>query len=256
MRKKNSSREHKVFKSILPISAHRAAQEFFQSKEDYESVLLGLQGEMVALQQQIYAHPVGRVLIVLEGPDAAGKGGIIKRLTRFLDPRGVSVVPIGPPNELEKNQHYMQRFFARLPERGRITIFDRSWYGRVLIERVEAFCEKAVWSRAYQEINAVESMLIDDGVLVLKYFIDLTYNEQLKRFNERKMSPFKAWKLTKDDVRNRSQWGPYYRAFCQMLSNTSPTKSPWKVLPGDSKWFCRISVLQDMTVRIRKFLDK
>jgi len=163
--------------------------------------------------------------VIFEGNDAAGKGGVIRRMTQYLDPRGVVVHPIGKPNVVEAEEHYFQRFFQRLPKPGTIAVFDRSWYGRVLVERVEKIISPKTGQRAYGEILAVEKMLRDDGVLVLKYLLDVSRDEQEKRFEERKKNPLKSWKLTKEDLRNRKKWNLYHAAYRTMLRKTSPHTS-------------------------------
>lgn len=240
------------FRSLLSQSEHKKAQTFFQSKDDYEDQLKGLQRRLLQLQRKIH---VGRLklLVLFEGPDAAGKGGVIKRMTEYLDPRGVNVHSIGKPNVVEIHQQYMQRFFARLPEPGMITVFDRSWYGRVLVERVEELCSSRDWKRAYQEINAVERMLVNDRTLVLKYLLDLSYDEQKKRFEERRKNPFKSWKLTDEDLRNRRKWPAYESAYREVLKQTSTDVAPWTVVPADSKWFSRVAVLGDILDRAERF---
>jgi len=240
------------FRSLLPLSDHKKAQTFFDSKADYENQLKQLQRGLLQLQRRL--HVDRRKLVVLfEGPDAAGKGGVIKRMTEYLDPRGVAVQSIGKPNVVEIEQQYMQRFFAKLPEPGVVTIFDRSWYGRVLVERVEKLCAPADWKRAYAEINAIEEMLVRDKVLVLKYILDLSYNEQKVRFEERRKNPFKAWKLTDEDFRNRKKWPLYESAYRDVLKHTSTDLAHWTVVPADSKWFSRVAVLGDVLERAEKF---
>ncbi len=240
------------FRNLLALAEHRKAQTYFQSKEDYERQLKELQKKFLQLQRKLHVKRE-KLVILFEGPDAAGKGGVIKRMTEYLDPRGVSVQSIGKPNIIEIEQQYMQRFFAKLPDPGVITIFDRSWYGRVLVERVEKLCAVPAWKRAYSEINAVEEMLIRDGVLVLKYVLDLSYGEQKNRFDERRENPFKAWKLTDEDFRNRRKWPQYEAAYRDMLKHTSTDLSPWTVVPADSKWFSRVAVLGDVLDRTGRF---
>lgn len=234
-----------MHRSLLPKNQHDRAKVFFSSRDVYETKLHALQQELIALQRKIKLTGK-KVVIIFEGPDAAGKGGAIKRLTECLDPRGIQVHSITKPNAEEAKEHYLERFWRKLPKPGMMTIFDRSWYGRVLVERVEKMCSPTDWKRTYDEINQFEKMLTDDGVIVLKYFLDLTYNEQEKRFAERKNNPFKAWKLTNDDWRNREKWDHYYSAFKDMIRKTSTTHSQWKVIPADSKWFTRIKVISDI----------
>ncbi len=243
------------YKSVLTPKIQAASQSFFSSKEAYEAELLERQIELLSVQQRIHSQK-RKVVIVFEGPDAAGKGGIIKRLTEKLDPRGVRVHATSKPDFVESKQHYFQRFFERLPEPGTIAIFDRSWYGRVLVERVEELITEETWERAFTEINAVEKMWVDDGVIVLKYFLDLTWQEQKVRFLERKRDPLKSWKLGPEDHRNRSQWVAYHRAFKAMLKETDTQCARWRVIPADSKWFARVQVLGDIRKRCTKNLEQ
>lgn len=196
-----------------------------------------------------------KMIVVFEGHDAAGKGGVIRRMTEYLDPRGIVVHAIGKPNVVEIDEHYFQRFFQRLPKPGAIAVFDRSWYGRVLVERVEKIIPPKTGNRAYGEIIAVEKMLRDDGVLILKYLLDISHEEQLKRFEERKSNPLKAWKLTEEDLRNRKKWNIYHAAYKAMLRKTSDKKSPWVVVPADSKWFARVFILNHLTVTAKKHFN-
>jgi len=183
------------------------------------------------------------VIIVFEGWDAAGKGGAIKRITEKLDPRGYVVYPISAPHGEDKTRHYLYRFWRRLPERGQIAIFDRSWYGRVLVERVEGFASEAEWKRGYKEINSFERQLRDFGAILVKFWIHISREEQLRRFEERKASGYKAWKLTDEDWRNRDKWSAYEEAVEQMLVKTSTVPAPWTVVEGNDKCWARTKVL-------------
>jgi polyphosphate kinase 2 (PPK2 family) len=239
-------------KSLLPAKVQRNAKSAFPSKDDYEERLEKLQKEMLSLQQYIRRKDK-KIIIVFEGPDAAGKGGVIKRLTEYLDPRGYRVHATGAPNSLELQENYMQRFFRSFPEPGSIGIFDRSWYGRVLAERVEKIIPKRDWKRAYSEIVTIEKMLIDDGILILKYILDISYDEQKARFEERREDPLKKWKLTDDDWRNRSKWNHYRKAFKDMIDLTSTDEAPWVIVAADSKWTARVCVLDDVASRAKEF---
>jgi polyphosphate kinase 2 (PPK2 family) len=199
----------------------------------------------IALRQlgfQVYLQK-RPVIIAFEGWDAAGKGGAIKRITEKLDPRGYVVYPISAPQGEDKNRHYLYRFWRRLPEPGQIAIFDRSWYGRVLVERVEGFAKENEWQRAFKEINAFERQLRDFGAVVLKFWIHISREEQLRRFEERKTIEYKAWKLTDEDWRNRDKWGAYEDAVEEMLVKTSTTLAPWTVVEGNDKYWARTKVL-------------
>jgi AMP-polyphosphate phosphotransferase len=183
------------------------------------------------------------VVIVFEGWDAAGKGGTIKRITEKLDPRGYVVYPISSPHGEDRTRHYLYRFWRRLPERGQIAIFDRSWYGRLLVERVEGFASEAEWKRAYKEINSFERQLRDFGAILAKFWIHISREEQLRRFEERKAIGYKEWKLTEEDWRNREKWAAYEEAVEQMLVKTSTTTSPWTLIEGNDKYWARAKVL-------------
>ncbi|MGP8248184.1 MAG: hypothetical protein ACLQVN_27195 [Bryobacteraceae bacterium] len=183
------------------------------------------------------------VVLVFEGWDAAGKGGAIKRVTEKLDPRGYVVYPISAPQGEDKTRHYLYRFWRRLPERGQIAIFDRSWYGRVLVERVEGFAREEEWKRSYKEINGFERQLRDFGATVAKFWIHISRDEQLRRFEERKASGYKSWKLTEEDWRNRDKWPAYEDAVEEMLVKTSTTAAPWTLIEGNDKYWSRTRVL-------------
>jgi len=196
---------------------------------------------------QAYLFTSDRGVVVFEGVDAAGKGGAIRRLTTVLDPRAYKVWPIGAPNEIERQQHYLARFWNRLPLPGQIAIFDRSWYGRVLVERVEGFAKEKEWRRAYNEINEFENMLIDDGMKLVKIYLHISQDEQLKRFEERVHDPLKRWKFTFDDIRNRRKWSAYEEAIDEMIERTSTVAAPWNVIATDNKRRARVDTLTRIT---------
>jgi polyphosphate kinase 2 (PPK2 family) len=195
------------------------------------------------------------VILVFEGWDAAGKGGAIKRITEKLDPRGYVVYPIGAPQGEDKTRHYLYRFWRRLPERGQIAIFDRSWYGRVLVERVEGFAKEDEWKRAYKEINSFERQLRDFGAIVAKFWIHLSREEQLRRFEERQKIGYKEWKLTEEDWRNRDKWGLYEEAVEEMLVRTSTHTGPWCLVEGNDKNWARVKVLSRLVEVLSEGLD-
>jgi len=224
------------------------------SKRDYERKLDKLETKMRAILQA-YLFSGDRGVVVFEGVDAAGKGGSIRRLTTVLDPRAYKVWPIGAPNEIERQQHYLTRFWSRLPTNGTMAIFDRSWYGRVLVERVEGFAEKREWRRAYNEINEFEHMLLDDGIKLVKIFLHISQEEQLKRFKDRVRDPLKRWKLTYDDVRNRLQWDAYEDAIDEMIERTSTVAAPWHVVATDNKRRARIDTLTHITDVLSEGVD-
>lgn len=217
-------------------------------------LLAELQIQLLTIQQA-YINQGRRAVLVLEGPDTAGKGGIIRTLVRRLDMRHARVWPIGAPSEEESEHHYLYRFWRRMPEHGTFAIFDRSWYGRVLVERIEGFCSEDAWRRAYGEINAFEQMLHDDGVRIVKLLPVITYDEQAGRFKKRIMTPHKRWKFTADDMRNRGRWDEYIDAFADMLDKTSTDGAPWHVLPGNKKWYARIQALQIVVDALEKGVD-
>lgn len=212
----------------------------------YERKLAKLQRKMLSIQQ-VYFHEKRRGVVVFEGWDAAGKGGAIRRMTELLDPRGYKVWPIGAPGPEEQGRHYLYRFWTRVPEPGTIAIFDRSWYGRVLVERVEGFASKDAWKRAYDEINEFEAMLTDDGVRIAKVFLHITREEQLERFAERVANPHKRYKITPSDLKMNAQWKQYVAAADDMFHRTTTRVAPWKVIPANHKWYARIKVLKHVT---------
>ena len=183
-------------------------------------------------------------IIVLEGWDAAGKGGIIRRLTSVMDPRAVRVWPIGAPNARERAEHYLQRFWRRLPPQGELAVFDRSWYGRVLVERVEELASREAWDRAYAEIRAFEDSLAANGFRLVKIFLHVSEAEQARRFRDRLRDPLRRWKLTLEDMRNRARRADYEDAVEEMIRRTSAPDAPWHVIPSESKKFARIAALR------------
>jgi len=220
----------------------------------YEKKLAVLQRRMQTILQA-YLHTGDRAVVVFEGVDAAGKGGTIRRLTTILDPRAYKVWPIGAPNEVERKQHYLTRFWGRLPEPGRLAVFDRSWYGRVLVERVERFATKTEWRRAYAEINEFEHMLINDGIRLVKIFLHVSPDEQLERFKQRVNDPLKRWKLTFEDVRNREKWDLYEIAIDEMIAKTSTVEAPWNVIAANQKKRARIDALSLITDQMAEGVD-
>ncbi|WP_342468517.1 polyphosphate kinase [Ureibacillus sp. FSL K6-3587] len=220
-------------------------------KQEYKKRLKKLQFEMLNIQQFLYQNKIG-LIIVFEGMDAAGKGGAIKRLTRPLDPRGFVVHPISAPQPHEKRYHYLHRFWRKLPQYGQIAIFDRSWYGRVLVERIEGFAKKQEWSRAYKEINEFERLLTDDDYIIIKFWIHIDKDEQLARFKERETNPFKMWKLTEEDWRNRKKFDEYVEAANEMFAKTDTENAPWVLIPGNNKLYARIKVLEETIKHVEK----
>ena len=224
------------------------------SREDYEKKLEAVQ-ERLRRIQQAYLLTSHNAVIVFEGWDAAGKGGTIRRMSAVLDPRGFKVWPIGEPRRYHLERHYLLRFWERLPPQGAISVFDRSWYGRVLVERVEGFAKKEAWRRAYDEINEFENLLIDDGTRVVKIFLHIDADEQLRRFEDRLRDPMKRWKLSYEDFRNRKKWKAYEEATNDMLARTSTGNAPWYVIPANDKKYARIEALSLIAKRLGHGVD-
>lgn len=220
----------------------------------YEKKLGALQ-EALRKIQQAYLFSGDSAVLVFEGWDAAGKGGVIRRITSWLDPRSVRVWPIAAPRQYYKERHYLSRFWERLPPNGAISIFDRSWYGRVLVERVEGFANEAEWRRAYREINEFEHLIHNDGARVLKYFLHISPEEQLKRFRKRLEDPLKRWKLSYEDFRNRDKWAAYEDAIEEMVEKTSTDHAPWRLIPANDKKFARVAIMEDVVDRLSKGVD-
>lgn len=220
-------------------------------KEEYKTKVEELQKKLATLHNRMYREKVP-VIIALEGWDAAGKGGTIKRITEKIDPRGYEVVSISSPNDLERQYHYLWRFWSKFPKTGHLTIFDRTWYGRVLVERVEGFATKEEWTRAYTEINQMEESLCKDGYVVLKFWLHIDKDEQQKRFEERQNTPEKQWKITEEDWRNRAKWDDYELAIDEMLVKTSTNYAPWHVVEANSKYYARIKILKTIVDVLEK----
>lgn len=219
-------------------------------KDEYKSRLRDAQIELARLQLQIYEQNIP-VIALFEGWDAAGKGGAIKRLTEVLDPRSYEVTAFAKPTEEEYQHHYLWRFWRALPSRGSIGIFDRSWYGRVLVERVEGFANDEEWQRAYQEINEFEATLAAANYVVLKYWLHISPKEQKKRFEARAADPFKQYKLTDEDWRNREKWNLYEVAVNQAIARTDTPLAPWIVIPGEDKYYARVAVIESAIKAIK-----
>lgn len=222
--------------------------EYKESKKLYQQKLAALQYELFKKKRPL--------VVVFEGWDAAGKGGDIYRLAENLNPRLYRVVPVGSPNDIEKAHHYLWRFCEAIPKAGHMTIFDRSWYGRVLVERVEGLCSEEEWKRAYREINEFEEILTQAGVIVLKFWLQIDKDTQLKRFNSRLIDPEKKWKITAEDWRNRSRWEDYKIAANEMLQKTSTTNARWIVVESNDKRYSRIKVLKTTTEVLEDELKK
>jgi polyphosphate:AMP phosphotransferase len=224
------------------------------SKQRYQSELAKYQGRLAMLSRDPRFAQI-TVLTVFEGNDAAGKGGSIRRITGALDARQYQVVPVAAPTEEERAQPYLWRFWRHIPRRGRVTVFDRSWYGRVLVERVEGYCKQADWMRAYGEINDFEAQLVRHRILVVKFWLAISKDEQLARFKARESIGFKRFKITDEDWRNREKWEAYEQAVCDMVDRTSTELAPWVLVEANDKYFCRIKILRILCERIEQALD-
>ncbi|HKD67314.1 MAG TPA: hypothetical protein VKB84_10775 [Candidatus Binataceae bacterium] len=236
---------------IVSERPHLAAISDFPKVEleEYERRLKPMQ-DTLQLVQQAYLGTPERAVVVLEGWDTAGKGGIVRRLGWALDPRSLKVHPIAAPSARERAQHYLQRFWEKLPGQGQIVVFDRSWYGRVLVERVEQFAEAHEWKRAYREINEFERTLVNDGIRLVKIFLHITPEEQVRRFKDRLTNPRKRWKLSYEDFRNRNRWKEYEDAIEDMMEETSAKRSRWHLVPANNKPFARLAAFKILTDRL------
>ena len=225
------------------------------TKEEYKQKLDKLQRKAERLHGELYRKRIP-VVIGFEGWDAAGKGGAIKRLTEKMDPRGYVVNPTASPNEVEKAHHYLWRFWKAMPKDGHVAIFDRTWYGRVMVERIEGFCTEEEWKRVYKEINDMEKDLANAGAVILKFWMHIDKEEQKRRFCERMENPEKRWKITDEDLRNREKWDLYEHAADEMIMRTSTAYAPWVIVEGNDKYYARIKVLKTVTDAIEKRLKE
>ena len=224
-------------------------------KKAYDKALEKLQGRLaLALRSDAFARR--SLVLVFEGMDAAGKGGAIRRITEALDTRQYQVIPIAAPTDEEAAQPYLWRFWRRLPQRGKVAIFDRSWYGRVLVERVEGFCSEADWMRAYAEINDFEDQLVSAGAVVVKFWLSVSQDEQLARFKARESETFKRYKITPDDWRNREKWPLYEPAVCDMIDRTSTSNALWTLVEADNKYFARVKILRTLVDKLEAVLEQ
>ncbi len=226
------------------------------TREEYVRDLLRYQLQLRELAYQLYVQQ-RTLVVVYEGWDAAGKGGNIRRVTEKLDPRGYEVFSIAAPGGEDKTHHYLWRFWRRLrpPDEKQVLVFDRSWYGRVMVERIEGFCTEDEWKRAYREINEFERQLVDFGMVLVKFWIHISSEEQLSRFESRKETDYKAWKLTDEDWRNRARWDEYEEGVNDMLLRTSTATAPWTVVEGDDKWYARVKTLHTLVEVLSESLD-
>ncbi len=223
-------------------------------RAEYDALLPRLQKKLLRLERLMYMPRIP-VVIVYEGWDAGGKGGNIRRVISRLDHRGVQVIPIAAPEGEEKTHHYLWRFWRHLPKGGHITVFDRSWYGRVLVERIEGYATPAEWGRAYNEINEFEKELTSFGTVLVKFWIHISKDEQLRRFEDRKNTPSKNWKITEEDWRNREKWDDYYAAVSDMIARTSTRTAPWTIVEGNQKLYARIKALKTIIAAMEGALN-
>jgi len=212
-----------------------------------------LQVRLRELHFRIYAKRIP-VLALFEGWDAAGKGGAIKRVTETLEPRGFTVSSFSAPRGDEKTHHYLWRFWRALPRAGHLGVFDRSYYGRVLVERVEGFCSEDEWRRAYREINDFEAQQASFGMVICKFWLHISKEEELRRFKGRERDPFRSYKLTAEDWRNRARWDDYQAAVEEMLARTSTPYAPWTVVEANDKYFARVKIVKTIGDAIEKAL--
>ena len=222
-------------------------------KDAYEKSFPELRDQLRVLQRQAFEAKVP-VCVVFEGWDASGKGDTIQKLVERLDPRGVKVHPVSAPLEDEKLHPFLWRFWTKIPGRGEMAVLDRSWYGRVLVERVEGFCSEADWMRAYEEINDFEDQMSESGGIVLKFWLTISKEEQLRRFEERQATSFKRFKITDEDWRNREKWDQYESAICDMVERTSTEIAPWTLVESEDKYYGRIKALKTLCDRIEAVL--
>jgi len=236
-----------------PVKRHSDPEKVF-SKDELQQTLSTLQIEMLELHYLLFKRKIP-LMIAYEGWDAAGKGGNITRVAKFMNPLGYYVVPVAAPTDHEKQYHYLRRFIKHFPTRGDIAIFDRSWYGRVLVERVEEYCTETDWQRAYGEINEMEEDFIySSGGGIVKFWLEISKDEQLKRFQQRAGDPLKIYKITEEDWRNREKWDLYEAAVDEMLARTSTDSAPWTVIESNDKWFARVKALKTVIAAAQKLL--
>ena len=247
-KQKNISRPQKN-----PVPRRSSATKSY-SKEECQALLGNLQIEMLELNYLLFKRKIP-FIIVYEGWDAAGKGGNITRLSRYINPLGYDVLPVSAPNDYESQHHYLWRFIRNYPKAGHFAIYDRSWYGRVLVERVEGLCSESEWQRSYQEINEMEQDYIESsGGGIVKFWLEISKEEQLKRFHQREKDPLKQYKITDDDWRNREKWDLYDAAVDEMLARTNTPHAPWIVIESDNKWYARVKALKEVIRHAEKLL--
>ncbi len=251
----NRARGHYVFRGDESEVAEGVLERLNQNQDleeaEYRERLRSLQADLLHLQRGL-AETKRTLIVVFEGPDAAGKGGAIKRMVEKLDPRTVRVYSIVKPTAEEHAHHYLWRFWTKLPIFGEVAIFDRSWYGRVLVERVEGFAKSEEWKRAYREINDFERQLADGGAIFVKLFLQISKGEQLARFRKREADPLKHWKISDEDWRNRNKWDQHVRAAEEMFRLTATKHAPWHVIAANSKWYTRVTAIRQVVRALEK----
>jgi AMP-polyphosphate phosphotransferase len=247
-------------KISAPMPAHevrglldRLDQDQSVDETGYKEELREYQLKLLALQRKL-VNSRNTLIVVFEGPDAAGKGGAIKRIVEKLDPRNIRVYSIVKPTAEEYRHHYMWRFWTKAPPEGELAIFDRSWYGRVLVERVEGFATREEWKRAYDEINSFEESLFNGRAIIVKLYLHISKEEQLSRFKKREADPAKAWKINDEDWRNREKWDEHNLAAEDMFAKTSMKHAPWQIVAANYKWHTRLRVLKTLCSRVEKVL--
>jgi polyphosphate kinase 2 (PPK2 family) len=221
----------------------------------YEKKIAKLQSRL-ALATRHPKFAAHDVVCVFEGMDAAGKGGAIRRVTAAVDARLYHTIPVAAPTDEERAQPYLWRFWRHVPRKGRITIYDRSWYGRVLVERIEGLCAEADWMRAYGEISDFEEQLAANGAIVLKFWLQISKEEQLRRFREREATRFKRFKITAEDWRNREKWSAYQEAAADMIERTSTDRAPWTLIEANDKYHARVKVLSTLVQAVESALGE
>lgn len=242
--KRGKEKKHRDIRKPPRSRAERVADPPERyTRGEYESALSRNQDEVRDIQYWLYKRKIP-LMIVYEGWDAAGKGGNIMRLVHSMNPRGYDVVPVSRPDQTEADHHYLWRFYRRFPPAGHITIFDRSWYGRVLVERIEGYCTEQEWKRAYREINEMEQSYVEEGGGLVKFWLEISRDEQHRRFMARQNDSLKEWKMTDEDWRNRGKWREYDEAVDEMLARTSTSAAPWTVIESDDKYYARLKALR------------
>jgi polyphosphate kinase 2 (PPK2 family) len=244
-------------KPPMPVPAKRNVIQSLDltshlTQVQYDKRMVELEADLSRLTRKMH-QAQGSMTLVFEGPDAAGKGGNIRRLTEPMDARIWQFMSVAAPTDEERAHPYLWRFWRQLPRRGRITIYDRSWYGRVLVERVEGFCTEEEWRRAYSEITQFEEQLSEFGTTVIKFWLAISPQEQLKRFKDREITPYKQYKLTEEDWRNREKWDGYVAAACDMIERTSTSVAPWVAVEANDKLWARVKVMKTVRDALLKF---